>query len=105
MKKVFDMLKLDGKIAIVTGAHAWLGYDVACALAEAGANIVITSRNKASVESVAEEIKNTYGVETMTVEFDQRFYEDIEKAMSEVYERFGSIDILVNKYFHLYNLR
>ena len=96
MKKVFDMLKLDGKTAIVTGAHAWLGYDIACALAEAGANIVITSRNKKSIETVAEEIAKTYGVETMTAEFDQREYTKVKYAIDKVKEHFGSVDILVN---------
>ena len=96
MKKVFDMLRLDGKTAVVTGAHAWLGYDIACALAEAGANIVITSRNKASVESVAKEIGENYGVKTMTVEFDQRDYEKVKSAIDDVAGEFGSVDILVN---------
>ena len=96
MKKVFDMLRLDGKTAVITGAHAWLGYDIACALAEAGANIVITSRNKKSVEKVAKEISDTYNVKTKTVEFDQRFYDQVEKAIDEVANEFGSIDILVN---------
>ncbi|MBQ4629802.1 MAG: SDR family oxidoreductase [Clostridia bacterium] len=96
MKKVFDMLRLDGKTAMVTGSHAWLGYDIVCALAEAGANIVMTSRNKASIEEVAKEISKTYGVKTMTVEFDQRNFEAVSKAMDEVACTFGTIDILVN---------
>ena len=41
-RSVFELFRLDGKVAIVTGAHAWLGYDIACAFAEAGADVIIT---------------------------------------------------------------
>ena len=57
MKNVFDMLRLDGKTAIVTGAKAGLGFDMAGALAEAGANIVITSRTLDKAEAAVQEMK------------------------------------------------
>jgi len=96
MKKVFDMMRLNGKVAVITGAHAGLGYDVACAFAEAGATLVITSRNEESIKKIAANITETYGVEVMTVEMDQQFYPQVEEMARKVFEKYGHIDILVN---------
>ena len=60
MRKVFDMLRLDGRVALITGARQGLGYDIACALAEAGATIVMTSRNEESIRGVAQEIAKEF---------------------------------------------
>ena len=81
MEKVFDLLRLDGKVAVVTGGHAWLGFDAACALAEAGADIVITSRDKSTLGPVLKEISDTFGVRTMGVQMDQRNYDEVQAAM------------------------
>jgi len=62
---VLEMFGLDGKIAIVTGAHAWLGYDMACALAEAGGNIIVTSRDLARAQKTAKKLRDEYGIETL----------------------------------------
>ena len=43
--KVFDAFRLDGKVAIVTGASQWLGWDAACALAEAGSDTLLLPGN------------------------------------------------------------
>ena len=96
MRKVFDMLKLDGKVAFITGARQGLGYDIACALAEAGATLVLSSRDESTVKAVAQEIGETYGVKTYTAELDQRDYSSVEKAINKVLDTVGSIDILVN---------
>ena len=96
MKKVFDMLRMDGKVALITGANQGLGYDIACALAEAGATIVISSRNIEKCKEVANVIANDYGVQTYAVQFDQRSYAEVEKAIDEIVSKFGKIDVLVN---------
>ena len=96
MRKVFDMLRLDGKVALITGARQGLGYDIACALAEAGATIVISSRNQESVKAVANEISETYGVKTYTVELDQKDYNSVQTAVDDILNTVGRIDILVN---------
>ena len=46
MVKVADLLRLDGRVAVITGGYAWLGNDMARALAEYGASIIITSCDK-----------------------------------------------------------
>jgi len=45
MVSVFDLFRLGGSICVVTVAHAWLGWDMACALAETGHHPVVTFRN------------------------------------------------------------
>ena len=62
-RSVFELFRLDGKVAIVTGAHAWLGYDIACAFAEAGADVIITSRNVDSIRETAAQIGEKYHVD------------------------------------------
>ena len=96
MKKVFNMLRLDGKVAIITGGQAGLGYDIACAFAEAGATLVITSRDAESAKPSSEALAKEYGVQVMTCQLDQQHYEQAEAMAAAVMERFGRIDILVN---------
>lgn len=96
MSSVFEMMKLDGKVAVVTGGHAWLGYDMVCALAEAGANIIITSRNAESIQHVTEEIAKNYGVKTLALGMDQRNYHEVEKMAETASRWMGHIDVLIN---------
>lgn len=96
MKKVFDMLSLKGSTAIVTGGHAWLGYDIACALAEAGADIVLTSRNPKNCSHAAEELKSLYGIDVLVLPMDQRDSGQVEKMAAAAYQWKNRIDILVN---------
>ena len=53
---VMEMFKLDGKVALVTGGAKNLGFDMALALAEAGADVAITSRTLSSAQSSAQKI-------------------------------------------------
>ena len=93
---VRDLFEMKGKTAVITGATAGLGWDMAVALAEYGCNIVITSRdgNKAT-ESALKLAKQT-GVQTMGYPLDQRNYASCEALMKAVVDRFGKIDILIN---------
>lgn len=93
---VFEMLRLDGKVALVTGARAWLGYDVACALAEAGADIVITSRNVDSIGETAHAIEERYGVNVLTLSLDQCDFQSVQRMAQKAIDWQGHVDILVN---------
>ncbi|HHW48460.1 MAG TPA: SDR family oxidoreductase [Clostridiaceae bacterium] len=94
--RVKDLFNLKGKVAIVTGAHAWLGYDMACALAEAGCNIIITSRELSRAKEATDKIANEYKVETLPLTMDQRDYEQVKAMAEEAYKWKGHIDILIN---------
>ena len=93
MKNYFD---LKGQTAVVTGCSTGLGVQMAKALANQGANIVAVARRQNLIEEVAEDIRKTYGVETLPVVCDITSTEAVEKAVDEIMAKFGRIDILVN---------
>jgi NAD(P)-dependent dehydrogenase (short-subunit alcohol dehydrogenase family) len=65
-----ELFKLQGKTAIVTGGARNLGYDMALALAEVGADLVITSRQLRDARSSAEEISSSTSRKVLPVEVD-----------------------------------
>jgi NAD(P)-dependent dehydrogenase (short-subunit alcohol dehydrogenase family) len=94
--KIADLFNLEGKVAIVTGAHALLGYDMASALAEAGCNIIITSRVLSRAEDAAAKIRQEYGVETLALTMDHCEYDQVRVMADKAYEWKGRIDVLIN---------
>ncbi|MDJ0923233.1 MAG: glucose 1-dehydrogenase [Acidimicrobiia bacterium] len=87
--------RLDGDVAVVTGASKGIGRDLAKALAAAGARVAVAARSSAELDSLVGEIEAAGG-EALAVELDVRATDQIEAAMSRVTDRFGSLDILVN---------
>lgn len=90
------MFDLSGKVAIVTGGARTLGYDMALAMAEMGADVVITSRKIEDAKKSAAEIANLTGRKTLGVACDVRYEDQVEAAVDAVLKEFGKIDILVN---------
>ncbi len=90
-----NLFDLSGRVAIITGASRGLGQYFGRALARAGADLVITSRNIDSLEPFRAEIESL-GREALPVELDVRLYESIQKAVEAAAEHYGKIDILVN---------
>lgn len=66
---VLDLFRLDGKRAVVTGASRGLGRSMALALADAGADVVITGRTQESLDATADEIR-AFGWQAWTVKAD-----------------------------------
>ncbi|WP_066304314.1 glucose 1-dehydrogenase [Bacillus sp. FJAT-29814] len=91
-----DLFRLDGKVAIVTGGAVGLGRQMAEALAEMGANIVIASRKKEKCMEATNEISRSMDVDTLAIELDIRDEASIKQMVNDTIERFGRIDILVN---------
>ena len=94
--RVQDMLDLSGKVAVVTGAHEWLGYDMASALAEFGCAIVVTSRSLERAEETASRIASEYGVEALGLDLDQRGHESVAAMARAARAWKGQVDILIN---------
>ena len=92
VKRLFD---LGGKVAIVTGGGYGLGKQMAEGLAEAGADLVICSRNVARCEETATKIQGL-GVRALAIELDVTKQDSVQGMAERVEKEFGSADILVN---------
>ena len=92
---VFDRMRLEGKIALVTGSGRGLGRAMALALAEAGADLVVTARTKKEIEDTASHIR-ALGREAISVVCDVTRRSSVNHAVEKAQSRFGRIDILVN---------
>ena len=90
-----SLFDLTGQVAIVTGTSRGLGQYFARALAKAGADLVLTSRDRASLAPFEEEIK-ALGRRAISLELDVRNQESIGRMAAEAEAAFGQIHILVN---------
>jgi len=89
------LFDLGGRVAIVTGTSRGLGQYMALALAKAGADLVLTSRDRERLVPFEAEIK-ALGRRALSLELDVRSHESIEKMVASAAAAFGRVDILVN---------
>lgn len=89
------MFRLDGKIALITGAATGIGQAIALALASSGADVVITDRRLDALDETESQVRR-YGRRALKIAVDVRDLEDIRRSVAIVEESFGPIDILVN---------
>src|SRR2546427_11712054 len=89
------LFDLGGRVAIVTGTSRGLGQYFARALAKAGADLVLTSRERARLLPFEEEMQGL-GRRTLSLELDVRNHESIERMAAVAEKEFGHLDILVN---------
>lgn len=95
MKHINELFSLEGKVAIVTGGRGLYGASISLALCEAGATVVIASRNEEKCEELASELrKQGYNAYGMALDLDSD--ESINNLVSRIIDRFGRIDVLVN---------
>ncbi|KAH8660362.1 sorbitol utilization protein SOU2 [Xylariales sp. PMI_506] len=94
--KIFDLLSLKGRTAIISGGGAGIGYAVAQGLAEAGANVAIWYNSNKATPEKAKAIEEEYGVKCKAYQVDVRNPEEVEKAIFQQVEEFnGRLDIFV----------
>ncbi|MBN1380670.1 MAG: glucose 1-dehydrogenase [Deltaproteobacteria bacterium] len=86
---------VEGKVAVVTGGSRGIGRAIALGLAQAGADVVVTSRKLPDLENVAEEVKKL-GKKAMPIAAHIGKMENIRTLVDAVMNEFGRIDILVN---------
>ena len=87
--------KLDGKVAIITGAGRGIGRSIALSLAAKGANVVLTARSQSEIDSVAKEAENFNG-DALALKTDISQEVEVEAMVKQVLSRFNRIDILFN---------
>jgi gluconate 5-dehydrogenase len=91
-EKLFD---LSGRVAVVTGTSRGLGQYLGRALARAGADLVITSRDPSTLKPFQQEIESL-GRKALPVALDVREYDSIQSMVNSALAHYGQIDILVN---------
>ncbi|MFS0781739.1 SDR family oxidoreductase [Bacillus sp. 1P06AnD] len=89
------LFDLSGKTAIVTGGARGLGLQMAIALAEAGANIMICSRNAEKNNEALDELRHK-GIDAYSMKCDITNPEECDNVVSKTLEQWGCIDILIN---------
>jgi gluconate 5-dehydrogenase len=95
-KSILELFKLNGQVALIIGGNRGLGFVMAKALAEAGAEISIAARNENQNSKSADEIKTLYGHQCISFRCDVTKEQEVKNAVTQTIERFGKIDILIN---------
>ena len=88
-------MKLEKKVAVVTGAGRGIGKAIAIRLAEEGARVVVNDVDLAFAENVVEKLKMT-GREALAIKADVSNWQEVEQMFEQTGQRFGRVDILVN---------
>jgi NAD(P)-dependent dehydrogenase (short-subunit alcohol dehydrogenase family) len=95
MRKVQELFDLNGKTALVTGGSRGLGLQIAEALGEQGAKIVLTSRKQSELDEAVVHLKQR-GIDASAIAADLAQQAAIAPLVAETLQRLGHIDILVN---------
>jgi len=90
-----NLFDLSGKVALVTGASRGLGQYFGRALARAGADLVVTSRDAAALKSFQTEIE-ALGRQALPLALDVRDHGSIQRMVAAAVAHYGKIDVLVN---------
>ncbi len=88
-------MKLEGKVAIVTGGGAGIGRGIVLCLAEEGADVAVIDINRDTATKVAAEVK-ALGRKSLAIEADLTDKKKVTQAVRDIINTFGKIDILVN---------
>lgn len=93
-KNVNDLFSLKGKVASVTGSSGGIGWAVAEAYAQAGADVAVWYNSK-NADAKAEYLTKTYGVKSKAYKCNISDPEDVERVIGQIEKDFGTIDVFV----------
>ncbi len=88
--------RLEGKVAVVTGASSGIGEATCEKLAREGCDLCLGSRKRGELESTADGLQNRYGIETVAVSTDVREEMEVKGLIKQCMNHFDRLDILVN---------
>lgn len=92
---ILDLFRVAGKVAVVTGAGRGIGAATAVALAEAGADVVISSRTESDLEKVAKQVEEA-GRKALVVPADLSELDTVAELATAAHDEFGRLDIVIN---------
>ncbi len=93
---VSQLFDLTGRVALITGGTGHLGSAMARALAEVGASVVITSRDRSKAETAAAALPRIGKAQHLGAELDHMQPESLTERFADVVQRAGQVDVLVN---------
>ena len=93
---VLDKFRLDGQTAIITGGNRGIGREIADAIADVGANVVVANRDETTGQAVADDLAEEYGVETLWVRTDVSREDTVRNMIAETIRAFDTVDVLIN---------
>src|SRR6185312_10008440 len=94
-KSLHDLFDLSGQVALVTGGSRGLGFQIAQALGEYGAGVILVARKEAELREAAQQL-SAAGMQASTVAADLRDESAAQSLIETVRERAGRLDILIN---------
>ena len=92
-RKLFD---LTGRVAVITGGQAGLGWDIAEAFASSGCHVILTSRKEEQAHKAAQRLESSYSVEALGLRLEQTEHASVRQMAQSALDWKGRIDILVN---------
>jgi sorbose reductase len=93
---VFDLFKLTGKVALITGGGTGIGAAVGRAYAEAGANVALAYNTSGkSAEELSAALEKEYGVKSIALQIVANDAKSVEEGVKKVHSHFGRLDIVV----------
>jgi NAD(P)-dependent dehydrogenase (short-subunit alcohol dehydrogenase family) len=95
MMAIDPLFDFTGKVALITGGSRGLGYQMARALAERGADVIVASRKLEACEAVAEEFRKM-GRRALAVAAHAGRWADCDALLERAWGEFGQVDLLIN---------